>query len=328
MPSVPIQPNVQNAMGSADAPTPDQAHGHCVSRLLLLPKELRLEIYRHVLVERTAPQYRDAIASPNTRVLIISKDHDLGDTSAPSSAIRYVCNRDLRILQTSQQLREEAGDVFYHAYVFTLYLYMPRDAKSQSILNEGCSSYVDLSRIRRCRISSTPWRYPRSKYDSKEESIIWKHFNQFAEALSRVPGHQMQDLLIECYHFEVAAVGEQSAFFSLEYMIEDLNVLRGIKHVHIRALNPELWPYLRDLERLMMSDETFESEMKDSDATSPGKLAVTQTQESPDSSVEELLRRLRVLPLYQNTAFVHSIGKMEISVDRDIDAMATTPRRP
>jgi len=288
-------------------------HSHCGSRLLLLPKELRLKIYRHVLVVPDAPSYRDGRANPNNQVSIMSRNH-ISDTSALNSFTKYVCDRDLGILQTSQQVREEAGDVFYRGNVFTLYLCMPDEAyeaKLRSVMFYSGLNYVDLRRIRQCHISSAPCMLLRFLYDSDAETLLWKYFNQFAKAMSRLPGHEMQDLLIECYHFEVAAVGAVGGrrtvfgpFVGLENMIEDLKMVRGIKHVHIRALNPELWPDLRDLEILMTSSETSESKMEGID-TSARKLATIETHENRESAAEELFRRFAVLPLYRNTDFMH-----------------------
>lgn len=272
------------------------------SPLSLLPKELRLAIYRPLLVELTGT------------VEIANQKCEIGGATAH----RYVGDRDLRIFKTTRQIREEARWVFYHENVFTIFLH-PTDHRLQPRRRRYDNFYVDLSCVRKCHILSPPGNLPRSRYDSKEQMSIWLHLQRVAETLSSRRGHCKQYLLIECFHFEIAEPDGQGSVMSLKYMAEDLEMVRGVKQIYVRALEPSLWPYLRILERMMMSDHSTVSRHEESNpfassqsilshdksVSSSGRI---ETYDERQRRLNEIFRRLQVEPLYRDANFAHGLN--------------------
>lgn len=216
------------------------------SPLLLLPKELRLAIYRHVFV------------NPSGHVQIIDRECEIDHESVQ----RYVCKKDLRILGTSHQIRDEANEVFYRECIFTIYLTYT-DRNLGPLRQPHDHFMINISRVRNCHILSPPSICPRSLYDSKEESAIESHFRAFAKTLGSSRGHHLQYLLVGSYHFEIATV-EGGARLSLRFVVEDLESVHGIGCVHIRSLNNDAKHYLLSLEESMMYQPLTDLEAKKS----------------------------------------------------------------
>ena len=261
------------------------------SRLLNLPKELRLLVYRHLLVEEEAS------------VEIVSRHPGL------SSIRDYVCDRDLDVFNVDHQVRNEARDVFHKENRFIIYLDVEEHEPTFSI-----SSLVDISYVRRCHLITSCAKIPGTTVFVRDVLRIFHNFIWFALSLRQSQAHHLRCLLIECRHFDKATLFDDTSETFLKAMAKPLEGLRGIGLVHICTLNPELRPYLRALERLMMSksltsasdgsnDQLIQAMMSESTGNAEASDTGTGIVE-PTNTPDHIFTLFGVKPLYGD---LHSI---------------------
>ena len=261
------------------------------SRLLNLPKELRLLVYRHLLVEDKAS------------VEIVSKHLDL------RSIGDYFCDRDLDVFDVNHQVRDEARDVFYKENRFIIYLDIKKHEPTFSLF-----SPVDVTCVRRCHMISSCRQIPSSIGLGADAMLIFRNFIQFSLSLRQPQTHHLRCLLIECHYFDIATLFFDTSKRLFKTIAKPLEYLRGIELVHIRTLDPKMRPYLRALERLMMSESPTSASDGQSDQSTQAMMseisvdAETSGTEigfvEPTNTPNHIFTLFGVKPLYDD---LHSI---------------------
>jgi len=258
------------------------------SPLLRLPSELRLAIYRSLLVESPGP------------VLV---------ELAILHGYRYLTSRDLRVLETNRQIRKEALDVFYHESLFVVQLHI---VMAQTRVLHGFVP-IDMTRVRKCHMLY-PRSHPRLWFDLNQLSRTQWQFKILARTLNSAPTQRMQYQLIECAYFEICTLNGKRRTRTIRSVTEPLEAVRGVKLVHIRALSQGIWPYMRCLENLMMSSKSMTWTLEEGSCFTRGLLPDTcnatgdsesqlENSRALGGNPEQMFSLLGVKPVYEDLSF-------------------------
>ena len=150
----------------------------------------------------------------------------------------YTVEKDLRMINTDSEFREEMKKLLYSENSFSF-------SVQQIEPEEGAHQFrVELGRIQKCYISVNQMR-------EEEDSDYGEFFTdglEFQTAVSTLifEGHEMKYLLIEC---------EPQICGFLAEGLSPLSMLRRLRLVHFRSSQTQMHHYFRFLEGLMMSDQ-------------------------------------------------------------------------
>ena len=214
-------------------------------------------------------------------------------------------------------MRDEALEVLYNEVLFEVMISWPKQKDEYMCAWYQYIGYcnIDMTRVRHChRLSHWSQLPPTgcsgwwlSGYGWVAESEMEHYSTCLAQRLASTT-HHMQHLLIEYYYFEIAELDGRTSGIDLRRMLGPLEVLRGIKAVYIRILNEEVWPYVRRLERLMMSERSAKVEDIDDEAAGglvdPGVAveasAHSEILEQKNTTAVDLFELFDRSPLYED----------------------------
>ena len=161
-----------------------------------------------------------------------------------SGRVRLYTDQDFRMLATNHEFRKEMSDVLYDKNAFDISLYREDTRKGISLYQ------IDLRRIRKCRLilhnMETANYYPHMDVWGGSFPFYWRHHLRALVATLVSDGHQLQAMLVECQ--------PQRSNWLLE-CLRPMAMLRHVGLTHFRSASPEIYPYLRFLEVVMMSNQ-------------------------------------------------------------------------
>lgn len=215
-------------MTSPDGPTQaiepmNEAPCEGVFRFLQLPPEIRLNVYRHLVVRPAAVQlYKD--------------DFVRRFQSEPHNQI------DLAIFRANRQVWAECSKVFFAENLFQFYVYGDEV--------DWPPTFPNMYRIRKCAL----WvRNPCTVSSNfNERRMIARRtlvaMESFARALAG--DKELEYLLIE--------IPDKCIGYDVKIIFEPLQKVRNIKHVHIASFSIIDWSFLQHLECAMSRNDKSE----------------------------------------------------------------------
>lgn len=198
-----------------DEPPPFERQG--VFRLMDLPAEIRLRVYYF------------AIAEPHPLPLFVR--------DVNTSANIYVVEKDMRMINTNREFREEMKTLPYSVNTFSFSFRQARPKEGAQLFQ------VDVRRIWKWYICV---RKPRddNEYDYGNTIDDGLEFMAVVPTLA-FEGHEMKYLLVEC---------EPQFCENLADQLSPLSMLRGFRSVHFRSSQAQMYHYFRFLEGLMTNN--------------------------------------------------------------------------
>ncbi|MCJ1463332.1 hypothetical protein MMC07_001939 [Pseudocyphellaria aurata] len=190
-----------------------------VFRFLQLPAEIRLAVYHHLVVGPGAVQlYKDDFVRR-----FQSETHN---------------QIDLAIFLANRQVWAECSKVFFVENVFRFYIYGDEV--------DWPPTFPNLKRIRKCALSLRNPCNVLSSFD--ERRMIARRTLVAMESFGRILAgdKEMEYLLIE--------IPDKCIGYDVKDILEPLQKVRNIKHVHIASFSIIDWSFLQNLECAMSLD--------------------------------------------------------------------------
>ena len=221
-----------NFDGLIDMQNSSTLHRRGVFPFMRLPLEVRRNVYTFALISIPLIELR------------INYHGGGKSVSSVPGRVRLYTDQDFRMLATSHEFREEISNALYDKNAFDISL-CREDAGQGISLHQ-----IDLRRIKNCRLSlhnmETSNYHPHMDVWGGSFPFYWHHHIRALVATLVFDGHQLQTMLVECE--------SQNSKWLLE-CLRPMAMLRHVGLTHFRSDSPEIYPYLRFLEAVMMSNQ-------------------------------------------------------------------------
>ncbi len=249
--------------------------------LMGLPLEVRRNIYTFAVISIPLIELRINYHGGGTMV---------------AGRVRLYTDQDFRMLATNHEFRKEMSDTLYDKNAFDISL-CREDA------GEGISLYqIDLRRIKKCRLvlhnMETTNYHPHMDVWGGSFPFYWHHHLRALVATLVLDGHQLEAMLVECQ--------PQNYKWLLE-CLRPMAMLRQVGLIHFRSTSLRIYPYLRFLEVIMMSnqDVPFRNQLEFQAQTRPvyQEPRRNQTSRSTDMTGGRIERSLEELQATRQTLY-------------------------
>ena len=204
---------------------------------LKIPLEIRNEIYYYIVVSELDGQVQ------------------CRDDGVPNASQAVYCWLDLPLTRVSRQVREEALIVFYTYNSFTLLASTYKQAQQP---RQRTPFALNIARVHNLHIIAN---YVKEKSPYLELVNCYRRTIHVFRLLARnlQSNHQLRNLYIEAivierYDFlqtKLQGSINESERDSQLMLLDPLRTIQVYGNVHIRAYNPNIQPYLRELESQM-----------------------------------------------------------------------------